>query len=153
MNEWIEKYKSELKKYWLIPVMIFAGILLMMRPSADQNQKVDYNAEQQDYIRRMEAQIQEMLLGIEGAGECKVSVSLASGGRKEYVREAGSVLVITDKNGNETPVLAREGLPEIAGITIASAGAGSVSIRNRIIEAVSTLTDVGTNKICVVMVS
>lgn len=153
MNEWIKKYNNELKKYWLIPVMIFAGILLMVRPSADRDQEVDYNSAQQDYIRRMEAQIQEMLLGIEGAGECKVSVSLASGGRKEYVREAGSVLVITDKNGNETPVLAREGLPEIAGITIASAGAGSVSIRNRIIEAVSTLMDVGTNKICVVMVS
>ena len=69
------------------------------------------------------------------------------------MRQAGSVLVITDKNGNETPVLEREGMPEISGITIASAGAGSVATRNRIIEAVSTLLNVGTNKICVVMVS
>ena len=68
----------------------------------------------------------------------------------EYVREEGEVLVIRDKNGNESPVMIREGAPEIAGITIVSEGAGSASVRNDIIEAVSTLLGIGSNKICVV---
>lgn len=153
MNDWIKKYSAELKNFWYIPAMILVGVVLMVRPAAVDTAEPMQTVAEQEYVQQIESQISEMLQDIQGAGECRVTVSLASGGRKEYVREAGKVLVITDKEGNESPVLVREGTPEIAGVTVASTGAGSVSVRNNIIEAVSTLLGIGMNKICVVMMN
>ena len=154
MNELIKKLIPDLKKYWFIPVMILGGIFLMIR-QADQPKAIEVSAISEDhqFIDETEKQIKEMLKGIDGAGECLVTITLSSGGRKEYVREDGSVLVITDKEGNQSAVIAREKAPEIAGVTIASKGAGSLRVRNDIIESVSTVLGIGTNKICVVTIS
>ncbi len=154
MNELIKKLIPDLKKYWFIPVMILAGIFLMIR-QADQPKVIEVSAISEDdrFIDETEKQIKEMLKGIDGAGECLVTITLSSGGRKEYVREDGSVLIITDKEGNQSAVIAREKAPEIAGVTIASKGAGSLRVRNDIIESVSTVLGIGTNKICVVTIS
>lgn len=154
MNDLIKKLTPEVKKYWFIPLMIFLGILMLI----NQNEKpevieVSSVMQDQQFIEKTETQIRDMLKGVDGAGECLVTITLASGGRKEYVREEGSVLVITDRDGNQSPVVARENTPEIAGVTVASKGAGSLSVRHRIIESVSTVLGIGTNKICVVSIS
>ena len=154
MIDWINKYLKDYKKFWYIPFMVLVGIILMISASnGDERESEAPAVDHSGYIEQVERRISEMLMSIEGAGTCKVTVLLASGGAMEYVREAGNVLVITDKDGNEAPVLVREGTPEISGVTITSTGAGSVAVRNRIIEAVSTLLGIGTNKICVVMMS
>ena len=49
--------------------------------------------------------------------------------------------------------MSHENAPEIAGVTVASEGAGSLQVRNDIIESVSTVLGIGTNKICVILIS
>lgn len=154
MNETLKRLIPEVKKFWYIPFMVLLGFLFMTlqfkQPSAVSVASVDRSAA---FIQETESRIAEMLKNVEGAGECKVTITLASGGKKEYVREEGNVLVITDKDGNESAVVSKENAPEIAGVTIASKGAGSVAVQNRITESVSTVLGVGTNKICVVMLN
>lgn len=154
MNETLKHLILEIKKFWFIPLMVLFGVLLMTQqikePAAVPVAAVDRSAA---FVQETESRIAEMLKSVEGAGECKVTITLASGGKKEYVREEGSVLVITDKDGNESAVVSKENAPEIAGVTIASKGAGSVAVQNRITESVSTVLGVGTNKICVVMLN
>ncbi len=154
MNDLIRKIMPEVKKYWFIPVMILLGILLMTR-QLDQPEAivVSATAAEEKYIEETERRIIEMLKGVEGAGDCLVTITLSSGGKMEYVREEGNVLVITDKDGNQSAVISRENAPEIAGVTVASKGAGSVVVRNNIVESVSTVLGIGTNKICVVSIS
>lgn len=154
MNEWFKKINFDIKKYWYIPLMILIGLFFMLRTEHPKTVETSVGQVlEQNYLHETETRIIEMLRSIEGAGECKVTISLSSKGIYEYVREDGEVLVIRDENGKESPVLIREGTPEIAGVTIASSGAGSASIRNNIIQAVSTLLGIGSNKICVVMKS
>ncbi len=154
MNDLINKILPEVKKYWYLPVMALLGIVLLTQqfnqPEAVAVDTVDMD---QQYINDTENQIKEMLKSVEGAGECRVTITLASGGKKEYVREDGNVLVITDREGNEVAVVSRESVPEIAGVTVATAGAGSVTVQNEIIKSVSTVLGIGTNKICVVSMS
>ncbi|PWM38715.1 MAG: hypothetical protein DBX52_06495 [Clostridiales bacterium] len=154
MNDIIKKWLPEVKKYWFIPLMVAAGIFFMLQPAKEKNQQTvaSVNMDQQ-FVSDTESRVAEMLKSVEGAGECRVTITLASGGKKEYVREEGNVLVITDKDGNQSAIVARESAPEIAGVTIASKGAGSVTVRNNIIESVSTVLGIGTNKICVVSMS
>ena len=153
--EWIKKYQTEIKKNWYIPLLIFAGILLMLRPSGQAAQQAlagqGASDENQEYLSQLENKVEKMLLDIEGAGECKVTISLASAGAYEYVREDGKVLVIRDEKGKESPVPLREKVPEIAGVTVASSAAESAAVRSDIVESVATLLGIGSNKIFVVM--
>ena len=154
MNELVKRGIQEIKKNWYIPLIIIAGVWIMLT-GTDRSEAiaVDRSVNDNDYVLKTEQRIVEMLKGIEGAGECRVTITLSSGGKKEYVREEGNVLVISDKDGNQSAVVSRENAPEIAGVTVACRGAGSAVVRNNIIESVSTVLGIGTNKICVVSIS
>lgn len=153
MNDLVKQVMQEIKKNWYIPLVIISGVLVMLF-GADRREVIAADASvDSNYVSETEQRIAEMLRGIEGVGECRVTITLSSGGKKEYVREEGSVLVITDKDGNQSAVVSRENAPEIAGVTIATRGAGSTVVRNNIIESVSTVLGIGTNKICVVSIS
>ena len=154
MNELIKKWAPEVKKYWFIPVMILLGVFLMTQKLSQPEAVTVSNDQSKDqFIIETESRVEEMLKNVEGAGNCRVTITLASSGRKEYVREDGNVLVVTDKDGNESVVISKESAPEIAGVMVASKGAGSLAVRNSIIESVSTVLGIGTNKICVVLMS
>ncbi len=155
MNEKIGELLLKYKKYWYAPVLIIIGIVLMLL-RMDQNQTVETAAigiSDQNYVYETEVRLEEMLKGIDGAGDCEVTITLASGGKKEYVREEGRVLVITDKDGNQSAVISKENVPEIAGVTVISSSRMNINIKNNIINSIGTVLGVGTNKICVVFLN
>ncbi len=154
MNESMKKIMAEFRKIWYIPAMVILGVFLMVY-QFDQPETISVSAvpAEQEFLEETQARISEMLRKIEGAGICNVTITLASGGKKEYVRENGNVLVITDKDGNQSAVVSQECAPEIAGVTVLSSSAGSVTVQNDIIIAVSTALGIGTNKVCVLTLS
>lgn len=154
MNRQFLCYLNEIKKFWYIPVMIAIGIVLMLiRIDPKESVAVSSMDFGTRYVEETERCIAEMLGGIDGAGDCIVTITLADNGKKEYVRENGSVLVITDDDGNQQPVVSKEKAPDIAGVNIACSGAESIEVRDQIIKSVSTVLGIGTNKIYVVMLS
>lgn len=155
MNEKVGELLSKYKKYWYAPLVIIIGIALMLL-RLDRNQAaetISTGLSDQSYVYETEARLEEMLKGMEGTGECEVTITLASGGKKEYVREEGRVLVITDKDGNQSAVISKENAPEIAGVTVISSGEMNINVKNNIIKSVGTVLGVGTNKICVVFLN
>ena len=155
MNENLRCLLLKYKKYWYAPALVIVGVALMLIRS-DQTQTVETAAigmADQNYVYETESRLEEMLKGIDGAGDCEVTITLASGGKKEYVREEGRVLVITDKDGNQSAVISKENAPEIAGVTVISSGRMNINIKNNIIDSVGTVLGVGTNKICVVFLN
>lgn len=155
MNEKVRELLIKYKRYWYAPVLIIIGIALMLIRS-DRNQAVETAAigmSDQNFVYETEARLEEMLKGIDGAGDCEVTITLASGGKKEYVREEGRVLVITDKDGNQSAVISKENAPEIAGVTVISSSKMNINIKNNIINSIGTVLGVGTNKICVVFLN
>ena len=152
MNDLIKNIAGEIKRRWYLPMMILLGIVMMLLPIQKADVPTSSDLYKNDtYITEMEMRVKEMLKDVAGAGECVVTITLASGGKKEYVREDGKVLVITDNEGNQSAVVSKENMPEIGGVTIASKGADQLNVRNNIIHSVSTLLGIGTNKICVIM--
>ena len=137
MNEFVKEVIRECKKHWYIVVLILMGILMMLKPFGSDEQTTSAHPmeiSEELFIDDTEKRIVEMLKSVKGAGTCEVTVALASGGRKEYVREEANVLVVKDKDGNESAVLAKENAPEIAGVTVASVGAGNITVRGEIIH-------------------
>lgn len=155
MNEKIRELLIKYKKYWYAPALVIVGVALMLVRS-DQSQTIKTAATgmtDQNFVYETEARLEEMLKGIDGAGECEVTITLASGGKKEYVREEGRVLVITDKDGNQSAVVSKENAPEIAGVTVISSSRMNINIKNNIIDSVGTVLGIGTNKVCVVFLN
>lgn len=151
MSDLTKKYFPFIKKHWYIPLMIFVGILMMAGSRGKEStETASMIISDRQYIQETESRLEMMLSELEGAGRCRVTVTLAAGTKKEYVRQEGSVLVVSDKDGNESPVISKENSPEIAGVTVACRSAERPDVRNRIIQAVSTVLGIGTNKICVV---
>lgn len=155
MNEKVRELWIVYKKYWYAPLMIALGIALMLirfEPK-ETEETVSLGISDQNYVYEIESRIEEMLKGIDGAGDCEVTITLASGGRKEYVREDGRVLVITDKDGNQSAVISKENAPEIAGVTVISSSEMNINVKNNIVNSIGTVLGVGTNKICVVFLN
>ena len=153
MNDMMQKLMDDVKKIWYVPVAILCGIALMLTNTTSKESVAVSNGDQADaYVANMEQCVEEMLGNVEGARDSVVTITLADNGRREYVRENGDVLVVTDELGNQSAVIASENVPAIAGVTVACSGAGSVSVRDNIIQSVSTLLGIGTNKVCVVMI-
>ena len=140
------------KTYWYLPLGVIFGMMILINPFESKGSTETVRVfNTHGYTEELEARVEQMLLNVKGAGECRVTISLASGIKTEYVREEGAVLVVKDKEGNQVPVVYGEQLPEIAGVTVATVEAGNIRVRSEIIQAVSTLLNVGSNKICVVM--
>ena len=153
MNDLIKKGFPFLKKYWMLPAIVFLGIGLMILPQSRKEREaaetVSYFNEKK-YVEETETMLLKMISAIDGAGRCGVTVSLSGGMTNNYVTENGTVLVVKDQNGNQTPILSHSDYPEIAGVTVVSSGAGDPAVRAEIVRAVSTVLDIGTNKVCVV---
>ncbi len=152
MNELIRRILPEVRKIWFIPVMVLLGIVLMVYQN-DRTEAIPVAATTADdqYITETEERIEQMLRNIKGAGYCDVTITLASGSKKEYVREDGNVLVISDNEGNQSAVVSKDIAPEIAGVTVLSSGAENIAIQKDIIHSVSTVLGIGTNKVCVIL--
>jgi hypothetical protein len=150
MNELKIKVFKYFKEAWYVPVMIILGVILMVAPIFPQKATVTSAATAEEiYLQEIQQRVESMVMKIDGAGECSVTVTLGSGIGKEYVRENGNVLVITDTDGNQVPVVSREMMPEIAGVTVVCGAQPNVTVQNDIVRSISTLLGIGTNKVCV----
>ncbi|HBT47172.1 MAG TPA: hypothetical protein DEA73_04705 [Peptococcaceae bacterium] len=115
--------------------------------------------------RALEAELEEILAKVEGAGRVKVSVALAATPVREYAtntravqrsteekNQSGGTRVTTetDEDGQlvlartstlqgEEPVVVRESKPEIQGVVVVAEGGRDPYVRLRLIEAVRTL--------------
>ena len=132
--------------------MVLFGVALMVyQNNGREAVPVSSAMTDEQFLGDTENRIEQMLKNVDGAGDCKVTITLASGSKKEYVREAGNVLVITDNQGNQSAVVAKEVSPEIAGVTVLSVGAKNIEVQKDIIQSVSTLLGIGSNKVCVIL--
>ena len=165
MFESVKKYLNN-KKIILLAFAI--GVLFVLFSevfSEKQNEsKITFN--QEAYVLSLEKRIEEIVSDIYGAGECNVMINIASGSESVYVKEnkksydtsdqnnksesEDSVITVKDRDGSEYALVTKELMPEICGVVVACKGADEVSVKNSVIQAVSTVLGVGTNKVCVI---
>lgn len=123
----------------------------------------------------LEKKLEEALNQIEGVGEIKVTLTLASTSEFEYAvnvtsgkketkekDQGGGSRTISEKNQNgqivlkktnsndtETPVIVKEINPDIKGVLVVAEGAKKPQIRRELTKAVQTLLGVDSNRVTV----
>ena len=157
-GEAIKTAFGKLGKYKYAILILLLGVGLMLFPQEKQN---TVQPVQQTEVTDLEAKLEAILCQLEGAGEVKVLLTLSEGTSYAYQTDQK---IITDENGSETesetvlvsgsgseaPVTVRTIYPIYQGAVILCQGADSAAVRLDIVNAVSSLTGLGSDKICVI---
>ena len=159
MREGFEKLLRQGKNWFSLPALavLAVGCLLLLIPTGAKadTQREEKTKEPFD-LERFEERLEEALSRIEGAGETKVVLSLDSGEKqvlaqdREQTNSGASVQTVTVGGGSERSVVPVQTMaPGFRGALVVSPGAGDAAVRLALTRAVSVLTGLGSDCICV----
>ena len=123
----------------------------------------------EEYTDALEQRLVEVVRGIDGVGRCRVMVTLENGVEYVYAskEKAGrdystqgdrlsqtddsesSVILVQTENGYEG-LLVTELQPTVKGVIVVCEGGGDATVRQRVIDAVSTGLNITSKRVCVV---
>lgn len=138
-----------------VVVGVLAMLLLLLSellPSGN-TQKAAASAAQTATVSQYQAQLEELISQLQGAGHTTVMVTLSTGEETVYAVDTQT----GDMQQQETHVLLQDGsalaettyLPQVCGVAVLCEGGGDVRVAARITELLHSLLDLPTNRICV----
>ena len=159
---------KNIKHIELIVVAIFVVVLAVIYISSTSSNTVsttgEFNIEA--YSNSLEKKLENVLGEISGVGKVSVMVMLDGGMKYEYAKESEEVttsssltsgtnsktttnesIVMINQNGKSTPLIIREYYPDVCGVVVVCSGASNVAVKLNIINALSTLLGVDSNRI------
>lgn len=157
------KVTQVIKKYRYVILIFAVGLLLMILPgkdTEDQQSHDVYLGEETTELSTAE-ELAQLLSSIEGAGKVRIMLTVAEGEETLYqTNESNSIgsgseneksdtVIITDSDRNETGLIRQINPPEYLGAVVVCQGADSPVVRLAIIDAVSKITGLGTDRISV----
>lgn len=138
--KWLEKYKYAL-------LILAVGIGLMLLPQKEEDPPV--TAERQTEVT-LEERLEAILSRIDGAGEVDVLLTEALGSETLYQTDEETTVILTDSQRSEEGLVRRRDPPEYLGAIVVCKGADEAVVRLAIVEAVSSVTGLGADKISVI---
>ena len=149
-----------------IPLLIFAaGLLLMLLPTGTRSTKSSDTTAQTAQALELtppQAEMEAILSRIEGAGRVELLLTLRTSGASVYqtdtrtvtsgsgtTEECETVFGQTSGSGKE-PVVQTTLAPQYQGALVVCDGADRASVRLAVVQAVASLTGLGSNQIAVV---
>lgn len=109
-------------------------------------------SDSQTYAAELEQRLQDMIETVEGAGHCRVMVTLAAGEETIYATdtEQGETSSRTEHVLlGDAPLVESIQAPVIQGVAITCEGGDNAKVRNTVTELVRALTGIGANHITV----
>lgn len=110
----------------------------------------------QDYAAELEQRLQQIIMGVEGAGETEVMVTLLSGEQTMYAADTeqsadgGSATRHVLLGGSEAGLVESVAAPQLLGVAVVCAGGGDPGVQSRVTAMVKALTGLGSNHITVI---
>ena len=167
----------------LVIILGVLGILLLFisnfspKQNAEKSSpEVTFSAEQ--YTKQLEKSLTEIVSSIQGAGRCKVLVTVengietvyATGGKKnteatedksngEVTKKQESddsevkYITIKESNGAEKALAITEIQPTVKGVVVVCSGGDDSAVQQRVINAVTTALNITSKRVCVTKLS
>ncbi len=151
---------GEIGKYKYALLVLLIGIALMLYPFGEKKEVI--HSETKETEITMEEKLEEILSRVDGVGSVQVLLSLTEGYSYTYQTDERAVtqetqqereletVLIRSENGAESPVITHTRYPVYGGAVVVCEGADSPSVRLRVVNAVSDLTGLGSDKISVI---
>lgn len=158
----MEKLSQFLRKYRYVALILLIGLILMCIPSGKEKTQSEEPA-QSPVLEKLplEENLSSILAQVAGAGEVQVFLTVASGEQTVYQTNDNlthngesngtqiTTVTVTDSKHNEEGLVKQINPPIYQGAIIVCQGADSPAIRFAVIDAVSKVTGLGTDRISV----
>ena len=154
--------KTDKRLFFLVVIGALGVILLVISEALPETSISDEESTNDtiDFVDHYEVNLEERLeslLGcINGAGKVEVMITLASGDENVYATEqkqseksSEQKYVIVDNSNEEAGLLLKVSEPEIRGIGIVCDGSDSPQVRQEIINTVSAVLNISSNRISI----
>ena len=157
----LSKVSSVVVKYKYVCIILIAGILLLLLPNKKETVNT-VNASQEHIEQKLDETIlSELLESVEGAGKVKVMLSIASGEKKIYQIDENvsgtddnankkiQTVIVSDSQKNENGLIKQINPPEYLGAIVVCEGGDNPTVKLAITQAISKITGLGADHICV----
>lgn len=155
-----------LQKYKYVALVLLIGIVFMLIPNSSSreetaNTKTEETQPQQTQTLSLSGELEQILGQIQGAGDVKVMLTVSAGEETVYQTDdnisSGSentstqtdTVIITDGERGQSGLVRQVNPAEYLGAIVVCQGADSPSVRLAIVEAVSDVTGLGSDRISV----
>ncbi len=160
-----EKVISYIKKYRYVALVTLVGVVLMLLPTGKkeaQKTAEPVNAGECYSLSDTERRLEQLLGRIRGVGQVQVMLTLKSGSSLQLAenrsaslrdtedRQERDVVTLNRGGGYEDVVVTEQTYPVYQGAVVVCQGAGDSGVHLAIVEAVSVLTGLGSDRITVV---
>ncbi len=157
------------KQRWLLVAV--AGVCLLTIPKlipASKPSSTEPTQTTEAFVKQTEARLTDIVRSIEGAGDCRVLVTLANGVEYVYATEqktntdrqedgsrlterddSESTAIVVDTDEGRKGLLVTEIQPTVRGVVVVCEGGDREEVRRRIIEAVTVAMDLSSKRVCV----
>lgn len=156
--DWVNIGKYWNKYRWPC-LILFVGIILLLIPNGSSKKPEQEGIiEKGDNILSVEETLSEILSMVQGAGKVRVMLTVSSGEETLYqnncsISENGNekqdTVIMTDSERNEKGLVRKIIPPEYLGAIIVCQGADDPTVRLNLIEAVSNVTGLRSDKISI----
>ncbi len=123
---------KEKKKIALIFILLSIGLLLVALSSIEQTDENDSDS-LSEYKEELEERLEKLCSEVDGVGKCTVMVTFSRGEENTY---KGNQIIETRP-------------PEVLGVTVVCDGGDSTAVKARLVQMLSALFDIGSNRIAV----
>ena len=160
IKSYIQKLKELVIKYKYALIVLVIGLLLLLMPNKKQ-ETIQHTTINKENLKVEANELSDILQTIEGAGRVQVLLSIASGEKTFYQTNQDTsvstdqnnskieTVLITDSQRNESGLIIQTNPPTYKGAIVVCEGADSPAVRLSITQAVSRITGLGTDNICV----
>lgn len=155
---WWRAWSSRLSQ-WKLPALIFLlGLALLLLPGKQDSQQEKTVQEQSSEPLQLQSALEEILSQIEGAGQVAVLLSVQTGPVTTYQQDMDQTQS-SDRTelhqqtvilGQNEPLAVETTCETYRGAVVVCQGADRATVRLNIIQAVSSLTGLGSDKITVI---
>lgn len=151
-----DRWKEVFQQYKSVVLVIVVGVLFLLLPSTPV-EEAEYSHKTEYDITAFELHLAENLSLVQGAGKTKVVLTLRNDGETVYAQDiqedaAGKnsrSTVTVGSGAGEQVVEIEQRYPQFQGALIVCEGGDNPSVQLKLIEAVSSLTGLGSDRITV----
>ena len=144
----MDRLKYVMVKYRYVLLVVLAGLVLMLLPDHTEAPEPIADVVTEESLQ---AQLEEILSRVEGAGKVTVLLTESRGGEIFYQTEGDDqrTVLVTGSDRSESGLVRTTQSPVYQGAVVVCQGADSPAVRLAVVEAVSNATGLGTDRITV----
>ena len=162
---WGKKLRALFDKYKFVFLVILVGVVLLLLPAfggGGEKEKTptaaSAAASEEFSVEAMERKLEEALSQVDGAGNATVVLTVRAGPRQVLAQDrdtdgggGGSATTVTvgRGGGTEEVVPLQTFTPDFRGALVICPGGGEAQVRLRLVEAVSAVTGLGSDRISI----